>query len=310
MHPRNNPANVFPLHGWIGLTAGALVQAALILQLRPITTHFYSLIWWPYILTMDGLVYYRRGHSLIKDRPREFLLLIPWSVALWLTFEAFNLVLQNWYYIGVPREMAIRWPGYFIAYGTVLPAIFETRELLDALGAFKKNQVKAFYFSPRGHRNFILLGSAMLLLTLVRPAYAFPLVWLGFVFLLDPVNYRLGHPSLLKDLEQGSPTKFYQLLLAGLICGGLWEFWNFWASAKWIYTVPWVGEVKLFEMPVLGFFGFPPFAVECYVIAQSLGIYETSPNRLQWSWKAVPLWIVLYTLMFWAIDRFTVRLYA
>jgi hypothetical protein len=95
-----------------------------------------------------------------------------------------------------------------------------------------------------------------------------------------------------------------------LICGGLWEFWNFWASAKWIYTVPWVGEVKLFEMPVLGFFGFPPFAEECYVIAQSLGIYETSPNRLQWSWKAVPLWIVLYTLMFWAIDRFTVRLYA
>jgi hypothetical protein len=27
-----------------------------------------------------------------------------------------------------------------------------------------------------------------------------------------------------------------------------------------------LGNVKIFEMPVLGFLGFPPFAVECWVI--------------------------------------------
>ncbi|MBI5586494.1 MAG: hypothetical protein HY892_22005, partial [Deltaproteobacteria bacterium] len=101
----------FPLHGWIGLATLVLSQTALVLRLEPVTTHFYSLIWWPYILTVDGLVYRLRGHSLIKNRKREFLLLIPWSVALWLIFEAFNLVLRNWYYIGVPREMSLRWPG-------------------------------------------------------------------------------------------------------------------------------------------------------------------------------------------------------
>jgi hypothetical protein len=30
--------------------------------------------------------------------------------------------------------------------------------------------------------------------------------------------------------------------------------------------VPYLGDVKLFEMPVLGYLGFPPFALECYAV--------------------------------------------
>ena len=299
----------FPLHGWIGLAALVVSQAGLILQLDPLTTHFYSFIWWPYILLVDGLIYYRRGSSLIMNRPREFVLLIPWSVVIWVTFEAFNLVLRNWYYIGVPKEVFIRWPGYFVAYGTVLPAVFETRELLDAWQIFGRGRIKQVQVSASWYAGFIILGVTMLLLPLIWPLYAFPLVWGGFVFLLEPLNHRRGRPSLLRDLERGTLINFYRLLLAGLICGGLWEFWNYWARAKWIYTVPWVGEVKLFEMPILGFLGFPPFAVECYVMAHFLKIYETDSVQKQWSWKAVPLWLLIYALMFWAIDCFTVRLY-
>jgi len=299
----------FPLHGWIGLAALVSSQTALILQLDSVTTHFYSFIWWPYILLVDGLIYYRRGSSLIMNRTREFFLLIPWSVVIWVTFEAFNLVLQNWYYIGVPQEIFIRWPGYFVAYGTVLPAIFETRELLDAWQVFGKGRTKPVQITPSWVTVFRFLGLTMLLLPLIWPLYAFPLVWGSFVFLLEPWNHQRGRPSLLRDLERGTLINFYRLLLAGLICGGLWEFWNFWAKAKWIYTVPWVGEVKLFEMPILGFLGFPPFAVECYVMAHFLKIYETDSAQKQWSWKAVPLWLLIYALMFWAIDQFTVRLY-
>ena len=42
---------------------------------------------------------------------------------------------------------------------------------------------------------------------------------------------------------------------------------------KWIYTVPIFGDIKIFEMPVLGYFGFPPFALEClamYVFVRRL----------------------------------------
>jgi predicted flap endonuclease-1-like 5' DNA nuclease len=52
--------------------------------------------------------------------------------------------------------------------------------------------------------------------------------------------------------------------------GLLWEMYNFEARAKWIYTVPFFENLKLFEMPVLGFFGFPPFAVECFTLWQAL----------------------------------------
>jgi len=37
----------------------------------------------------------------------------------------------------------------------------------------------------------------------------------------------------------------------------VWEFWNYGAN-EMTYTVPFFGNVKIFEMPVLGFLGFPP----------------------------------------------------
>ena len=56
------------------------------------------------------------------------------------------------------------------------------------------------------------------------------------------------------------------LLLSGLLCGVLWEFWNYWSRRKWHYTVPIMEDVKIFEMPLPGYFGFPAFAVECFTM--------------------------------------------
>ena len=49
-------------------------------------------------------------------------------------------------------------------------------------------------------------------------------------------------------------------MLAGLV----WELLNFWARCKWIYTVPFFDRLKLFEMPLLGFLGFPPLALAAF----------------------------------------------
>jgi hypothetical protein len=78
----------------------------------------------------------------------------------------------------------------------------------------------------------------------------------------------------MRDWERGDPRKFLLLLTAGLVCGLLWEFWNFWAQSKWVYTVPFFNEIKGFEMPLLGFLGFPPFAVECYVTYNFISIFR------------------------------------
>jgi hypothetical protein len=110
--------------------------------------------------------------------------------------------------------------------------------------------------------------------------YLFGFVWLGFMLIADPLNYRAQRPSLWGDLAQGYRARLWALLLAGVICGFLWEFWNYWASGKWFYIFPILEQYRIFEMPVLGYLGFPAFALEIfamYVYAASflnLEMYE------------------------------------
>jgi hypothetical protein len=248
--------------------------------------------------------------------------MIPWSLFIWLIFEAANLSLENWYYINLPHSKMERWLGYAIAYGTVLPGMFETTELLESFGLLKKSKIKKMIISGEGHSILILLGILCLMSSVVIPDYCFPLIWVGFIFLLEPFNYRFGGRSLLRDLEEGNPQKIYLLLIAGLICGFLWEFWNFWAQSKWIYTVPFF-EKKGFEMPFLGFLGFPPFVVQGYVMVSFISLFrsgrgwEESTYRLNLERRTRPLTTILTAiligcfsiLIFRAIDFNTVDSY-
>src|SRR6185436_14894528 len=79
-------------------------------------------------------------------------------------------------------------------------------------------------------------------------------------------------------LAAGDCTRLVALLTAGFICGGLWEAWNFTARTKWIYSVPFFDELKLGEMPVLGFLGFPAFALECYALVNLLSLLRDGRN--------------------------------
>ncbi len=91
------------------------------------------------------------------------------------------------------------------------------------------------------------------------PRYFAAPVWLGFIFLLDPINTRLGTETLTRE-------RVINLSLSGLLCGVLWEFWNFWSRSKWHYSVPIMERLKIFEMPVPGYLGFPVFALECFTM--------------------------------------------
>jgi len=313
----------FPLHGIFGIILLLLSEIFLFEKVDPFYSWFYSFAWWSYILTVDAVIYRLKGNSLILSRTKEFFLMIPWSIFIWLIFEAANLSLRDWYYINLPHSVLERWYGYSIAYGTVLPGLFETTELLESLGLFKKSKIKKTEISGGGHSVLILLGALCLLSSPLIPEYFFPFIWLGFIFLLEPFNYRFGGKSLLRDLEEGNPRKLYLLLVAGLICGFLWEFWNFWALSKWVYTVPFFWKGKGFEMPFLGFLGFPPFAVQAYAMYNFLSLFrsgrgwEESTCRLNREQKTRPLTIILTAiliasfsvLIFRAIDSYTVDSY-
>ena len=125
----------------------------------------------------------------------------------------------------------------------------------------------------------IAIGAALLIWPLVWPSqYLAAPVWLGFIFLLDPINERLGGESLARDCREGRVDRLVNLMLSGFLCGILWEFWNYWSRAKWHYTVPIMEHLKIFEMPVPGYLGFPAFALECFTMYLSAHRHFQSPR--------------------------------
>ena len=311
------------IHGIIGFGVLILAEIMMFRRVEPFVSWFYCFAWWAYILICDSLIYKMRGNSLLMSRTKEFFLLMPWSVAVWLFFELVNLSMKNWYYINVPRNDLLRWIGYTVAYATVLPGIFETTELLESMGLYRGLSVPAIPESRTWYTPFWIVGGVFLILPITLPQYGFPLIWGSLIFLLEPINHRFGGKSLMRDWQRGDPTKFLLLLTAGLACGILWEFWNFWARSKWIYTVPFFDELKGFEMPPLGFLGFPPFAVECYVICNFISLFrqkrgwERDQYGLNPGKRTKPVAIVLsvvgllifYPLVFHSIDTKTINSY-
>ena len=244
--------------------------AGLALLVEPVPTWYYHLAWGSYILAVDDVNRRLAGRSLLRDWPARLFGLAAISVAWWTLFEAINLRLGNWYYVMDVPSRAVRWAGGIAAFATVLPGIVETLALVENLGWLKSVRVSPLRWSRAKDASCLALGAACFALPLAWPEVFFPLTWGSFVFLVEPWNRRHARRSFLRDLEAGEAGPFCRTLLAGLVCGLLWETWNFWARTKWIYTVPVFDELKLFEMPLAGFLGFPPFAVECVAVLRFL----------------------------------------
>jgi hypothetical protein len=158
--------------------------------------------------------------------------------------------------------------GYVWSFATITPAIFETSDFVQAMLPTVGGE--PWKISRSAETAMMICGAACLVIPLAAPravaAHLFALVWVGFLLLLDPINRRLELPSFLGDLSEGFRRRFYGFLAAGFICGWLWEFWNYWAAAKWHYTFPMFQGIKIFEMPVPGYLGFLPFALECFTM--------------------------------------------
>ena len=264
----------FLWHGTVGLSIIILAEALLLTGNEVIGRWFTPIVWTGYLLFVDALVYRLKGRSLLVTERVEFILIALVSVAGWWLFEFYNAprfwrsdLELWWHYHNLEPNPYLRRVGYDWAFATIFPAMFETAELLAAT-IFRVRPLGPRLRLPTvGLHLLIVMGAAAALVPLVRVNEWFvPLVWLAFIFLLDPLNALRGWPSVTADLARGDWRRLAALLAAGGICGVLWEFWNYWAISRWTYTVPYLGNVKIFEMPVLGYLGFPPFAVECWAI--------------------------------------------
>ncbi len=256
------------------------IGVSFVLMLRrvePVTTLFYLCAWYGTIWTLDRLIQWREGRSLIARCGPAFLLILFWSAVVWYAFELINFRLQNWYYIFVLDHPVLQTLNAFFSFATVFPGLLWLEYYLGLRGVAAGWQGRRWPLNPRRLILLQIAGLIGLVLVLLWPRYFFPLIWLAFILLLAPVEYRRLPNSLLHQLARGDYAPLTRQLLAGFIAGGLWEFFNYWAQVKWIYTVPFFSELKLFEMPLAGFLGFPPFAVECALVYRLLVWYRLAP---------------------------------
>jgi len=271
---------------WLGLLIMIVSEAATLAGIEPFASWNTPICWTGFILFADAIVFRARGNSWIRSSPREFILLTLASIPLWVVFEGYNLVIRNWHYTGLPENTTLRLFGYAWSFATIWPAIFEGAALVAVLRAGRAGReipAGSTGATDPAHPSYptypafsIAIGAVMLAAPFfVAPAvaqYMAAPVWLGFVFLLDPINRWLGAESLSGDLARGGSTgrrstgRTVNLVLSGLLCGVLWEFWNYWSRAKWHYTVPIMEDLKIFEMPLPGYLGFPAFALECFTM--------------------------------------------
>ena len=269
-----------PWFGWLGLGIIIVSEIALWGRFHPAAIVFTPIMWTGYILLVDGWIWMRGGRSYFRDDPRHWPMLALFSVLIWVMFEMFNLKVNAWTYVNFPKNLLIKELDYAWAFATIIPAMLRTRSLFATFKFFDRSHPWKIKFTPFWLAVSFVVGLASTFLPLMVHGLYYrnllvPFVWLGLIFLIEPINFRIGAPSVFRDLQEGKIGFFWQTLTAGLFCGLLWETWN--VQAAWFDGLVWdyvlndyyikAGfNLYIGHMPILGFLGYPPFIWECYAL--------------------------------------------
>ena len=258
----------FALHGWIGI--GLVIIFWTINWSFSGARTFWAFfpLWLGYCLTVDAINLRRTGTSLIQRSYRWFIGLFLVSAPVWWLFELINWRVQSWHYLG--RDLVNNWQYLIISsisFSIVIPAIFGTAELVSSFKFI--HRIRAWLIIRPDRVTtlaFFCAGWIMLGLLMSWPHYFFPFIWISIYFIIEPINVWLGHRSLADYTKKGDWRPVLCLFLGALITGFFWEMWNYFSYPKWIYTIPFVNTFHIFEMPILGYGGYFPFACELFAI--------------------------------------------
>lgn len=257
-------------------------------------------LWLGYILTLNGVSEILAGSSLLGRMGWSFGWLFGISVPFWWFFEGMNEIVKNWHYQS-PRPISST--QYFLQastdFSTVVPAAlsasFLSLKLVQRFGFFGAPR-PALAATPRRAGRATkdsrlaaagLLGMLFFSLLALFPAEAFPLVWIAPLLIIEPMACATGFPSLLRDMESHDRALIASIMIGTLFTGLWWELWNYYSLPKWTYTVPYVGFWKIFEMPVIGYFGYPFFGLVIFSYTGTM-LMLISTKRLDEMFRRLP----------------------
>jgi len=287
--PTKRPGNMLL---WFGITIMAILEFILVFSVnrilvgryaalgRIIRVNFTPLIWSGFLPFLLGALSRWDNFDWLKIYRFRLAVLWLWSVPAWCFFDWINFYfmvdpatgLHAWNYQGIPANHLDRFTGYLLAFAAIAPAMLLTAELWMRCGLRNWNTRNSVRIARPLQIISLLLGILFFVGPFIEQSpIADLMLWVSWVFLLDPINYWSGRPSIIADWSAGRWGRTFALMFGGLTCGFLWEFWNYWALAKWTYHLPFLGfwqHIRYFEMPVPGLLGFLSFGLEIWVMWQ------------------------------------------
>jgi hypothetical protein len=258
----------FPSYGYLGIIL-ILVFWYLNWNLEGLRTNIlFFPLWLGYILVVDAIVFSRKSTSLLTRCKIKFIYLFLISTPAWWLFELINRRTQNWFYDGIHFFTDFEYAFLAsISFSTVMPAVFCTAELAATFKWLRKfRDLKALITDNSILKVFFSAGLVMIILIIILPSHFYYLEWAAVYFLLEPINYKLKNDTLFNYLRLGDWRPVIALSTSALLCGFFWEMWNYYSYPKWIYNTPMVNFLHIFEMPLLGYIGYIPFAWELFAI--------------------------------------------
>jgi hypothetical protein len=237
-------------------------------------------LWWGFIFFLDGILFQRnQGISFISKHPKTLVLSAISSIVGWYYFEFLNFfVLQNWYY---PDLNLIASPFTYVwsalTFSTIWPSLFIWYNLLKTVPAIanKYRTGPIIDLSPKLKIIVGLIGCFICVITSVYADLFFWMVWLGPLIVVGTVLSLLNIGTPFSSIKLGDWSPCLLMGLATLFNGFFWEMWNFWSSPNnpnyWKYNLPYIQELLVFEMPILGFSGYIFFGSVCWVLFILLG---------------------------------------
>lgn len=260
-----------------------------------LTEYSFFPLWTGYVLIVNGLGAVLCKVSLIGRMRSSFFRLFLLSIPMWWFFERINNIVQNWHYQMQPISNIHYFIQASIDFSTVIPAVLSTSVLFFFL---LHAQTWANYGPIRIRSNYLvwsfLIGIISFSVLPVFPHQTFPLVWIAPILILEPFAYYIGTPCVLRLLADGRWAIPISTMLATFFCGFWWELWNYYSFPRWYYTIWYVGCCKIFEMPALGYLGYPFFGLiilsytafahfaffrEDFFQLFSTGDYDHNPNK-------------------------------
>ena len=274
----------FPVWFWFGLllfTVTGIILWGKFSEPKIIINYAMIPLFWGFSLIIDGIVYRRTGgDSIVQNMPRTLIAIGVSSISGWLVFEYLNFfVSDNWYY----PEANLMGTSKFYVYALIgstglMPMAFEMYTLLNTFKGLKKRYSYGPQIVLSRKLQYVILVLTILITFAISfyPDELFFIIWLGpliiFALLLD----ILGMWTPFKPIvEKGDWTPLALISLAQFIMGFLCEASNYFSAYHnplqtsnpdyWVYSIAYVNVLHVFEMPLLGLFGYIPFGIYIWV---------------------------------------------